>query len=83
MGVEGAGGGWADREELAEEWEGKSWQGRQMAEKERGKERGHRAWRYWEILNQNKGQSAEWKRTGKSQHLPINDVQKAAFFHKF
>lgn len=38
---------------------------------------------YWETLNQNKGQRAEWKRAGKSQQLPINDVQKAAFFHKF
>lgn len=52
----------------------------QRREGKKGERRGRR---YWEILNQNKGQRVEWKWAGKSQQLPINDVQKAAFFHKF
>lgn len=79
--------GGADREELGEEEEGESWHGRQKAggqrrkrEATRGERRGSK---YWEILNPNKGQRAEEKWAGKIQQLPINDVQKAAFFHQF
>ena len=81
--------GGADREELGEEEEeeGESWQRRQKAggqrrkrEATRGERRGSK---YWEILNPHKGQRAEEKWAGKIQQLPINDVQKAAFFHQF
>lgn len=74
MGRQGGAGRGVGGEELAGKADGRE------GERERKRAQSRR---YWEILNQNKGQSAEWKRTGKSQHLPINDVQKAAFFHKF